>query len=297
MTQDAGLTLCVSAFAILLLSSTTLVGAFQVPSTSSSTTAAATTVRDLAHLHHHDFWRKERTHDEVRSHIYSCLASVDEVYGTTSEAASSDTTVLQPEVRVVSAEPPLVIVHDFITKEMCHDIIEAAKERNLKPSTLGAAQKSSDTRTSSTVWLNDKSCTSPSRLIAEKVSWISGLPPSHQENLQVVRYEPGQQFKLHTDHLDSFNDLDVRGRLATCLVYLEEPDAGGETWFPGVNEFGDDNSIASNRNSNDEEGDVAISPKKGSAIFFWNTVEKPGCEGYEPDMFLNVVSFSNLFHA
>jgi prolyl 4-hydroxylase len=102
------------------------------------------------------------------------------------------------------------------------------------------------------------------------------------ENLQVCKYRTGDEFKLHTDHQDSFNDLGCRGRLATCLVYLtgsttsaDEVGAkrrGGETWFPGVRE-GEEN--------------LSIAPTQGSAVFFWNTIEKPGVEGYHANMFLN----------
>lgn len=94
------------------------------------------------------------------------------------------------------------------------------------------------------------------------------LPPSHLENLQVVRYLSSQEFSTHTDHLDSFNDLTCRGRLATCLIYLKSPTKGGETSFP--------------------EFRVKIPPVSGSAVFFFNTKERPGMEGYDPEMFLNV---------
>jgi prolyl 4-hydroxylase len=74
----------------------------------------------------------------------------------------------------------------------------------MKESTVGSTQKMSETRTSSTVWLKDPECQDPLRLIAEKVSMISGLPPTNMENLQVVKYEPGQEFNMHTDHMESF---------------------------------------------------------------------------------------------
>jgi len=33
---------------------------------------------------------------------------------------------------------------------------------------------------------------------------------------------------------------------------------------------------------------ASITPKKGSALFFWNVLERPGSEDYQVDMFLNV---------
>ena len=85
----------------------------------------------------------------------------------------------------------------------------------------------------------------------------------------------------------SFNEFDCGGRLCTCLVYLNDSEqslteaeeqsmtengdhsfTGGETMFP--------------------EFHAAIHPKKGSALFFFNTLERPGSMNYNADMFLNV---------
>lgn len=213
--------------------------------------------------HFHSFWRKPRSAEEVERHVYECLIRIP-----------YDAMPLAPRVRVISAEPALVVIDDFLSHAMCQQIIDKAVETgNMKGSLVGEDQKTSHVRTSSTVWLKDEDCKHPLRLIADKVSLISGLPPNHMENLQVVRYEPGQQYDVHTDHKDSFNSLERLGRLATCLIYLSEPTSGGETWFPGVDESNED---------------IRIHPTKGSAVFFWNTIEKPGCQDYFPGMFLNV---------
>lgn len=201
-------------------------------------------------LHFHDFWSTERSVAEIHSHVCDCMGDP------------------ATDVDVVSAEPPLVVIHDFLERTMCDDIVHSAQATNgMERSTTGAKQATTEGRTSSTVWLKDHECRQPLREMADKVSSLTGLPTAHMENLQVVRYEPGQEFNLHTDHQDYFNDLECRGRLATLLLYLSEPDAGGETWFP--------------------ENDVRIAPKQGSAVFFWNTKEKPGSDGYHPEVFLN----------
>jgi prolyl 4-hydroxylase len=213
-------------------------------------------------LYLQNFWRKERSAAEVENHVHACLDSID----------SCD---LKAIVQVISAEPPLVVIHNFMSPVMCEHIISTAlATENMQLSTTGNVQKESSDRTSSTVWLKDADCTDPCRLIAEKFSLIIGLPPRNMENLQVVRYLPGQEFKLHTDHQESFNELALRGRLATCLLYLNVPEAGGDTWFPGVNQ-----------RSNHEQ---VVSPTQGSAVFFWNTIERPGSPGYDAEMFLNV---------
>lgn len=195
-------------------------------------------------------------------------------------------------IEVISEEPPLVMVHGFLSHEHCDDIMNAViapanchdenSKHQLKRSTMGAEQDESQQRTSSTAWLHPEHCPAPLDTFSERVSNLSGLPTNNFENLQVVRYEPGQEFQLHTDHLDSFNDMDCGGRLATCLMYLNDSEdaapessnnddeafTGGETYF--------------------FEFDFAASPRKGSALFWWNTIERPGSDGYDKNMFLNV---------
>ena len=202
----------------------------------------------------------------------------------------------------------------------------------LSRSTTGATLTQSSSRTSSTVWLKQQEQDQPVktddndtndtldqdqpmssstrqksnthhhqqqrqrvllRALAEQVSRVSGLPPACLENLQVCRYEPGQEFQLHTDHQNSFNDLTCRGRLATCLVYLQAPTVGGATWFPGI--AGTDTVHPGN--DNNKQG-LCVEAQAGSALFFWNTVEKPALPdsssssslsdySYTPDMFLH----------
>ena len=59
------------------------------------------------------------------------------------------------------------------------------------------------------------------------------------EELQVVRYLPGQEFKPHLDAFDESADgkraWEMYGggqRDATILIYLDGPEEGGETVFP-----------------------------------------------------------------
>ena len=200
------------------------------------------------------FWSCERTADEIVRHMTVAMLSVEPM--------------LTPRVEIVSSEPPLIILDNFISPSDIKAILQAAQAQEMQRSTMGATQELAEDRTSSTAWLADSCCRGPLRRLADKTSRIVQLPPSHIENLQVVRYLPGQEFTLHTDHLDSFNDLECRGRLATCLIYLQTPQRGGETSFP---EFG-----------------VDIPPVSGSAVFFFNTRERPGMKGYYPEMFLQV---------
>jgi len=131
------------------------------------------------------------------------------------------------------------------------------------------------------------------------------------ENLQVVRYTDGQEFGIHTDHIAPFNELDCRGRLATCLIYLNSSSSSSSSLSltsssslaveKGEGVLGDtyvDDSVvergmasrssSSNNNSRTFDGgctyfpeyDARIKPKTGRAVFWFNTIERPGMEGY-----------------
>jgi len=228
--------------------------------------------RDQAH-----FWGQTRTKEEIRRYCAHVLFP-NEAY-----------IRARKRINVISSDLPLIVIDDFLCSDMCNEIINAAKNSNqMKRSTMGVSQTQSTSRTSSTMWMHEEECEVPLRILAGKVSRLTGIEASHMENLQVVKYEEGQKFDLHTDHLDSLNDLDCKGRLATCLVYLNSAVdiddycksnnsrfqllgdltfTGGETSFPEYN--------------------VDISPKCGRAVFWFNTLEKPGSLDYSNLMYLN----------
>mmetsp|Transcript_26286 Transcript_26286/g.54891 ORF Transcript_26286/g.54891 Transcript_26286/m.54891 type:complete len:205 (-) Transcript_26286:628-1242(-) len=148
------------------------------------------------------FWGKPREEQEIINFVSSTLFN-----------AENDEATADQWVEVISAEPPLLVVHGFLERSYCDQIIDATRgpsssdsdspaKHELKRSTMGAEQDKSDHRTSSTAWLHDDRCPSPLRTFATRASALSGLPTVNMENLQVVRYQPGEEFQLHTDHLD-----------------------------------------------------------------------------------------------
>ncbi|KAG5177618.1 hypothetical protein JKP88DRAFT_202289 [Tribonema minus] len=118
--------------------------------------------------------------------------------------------------------------------------------------------ETSDVRTSATCWLREDDCAASAALLApitERVAAMSEQPASHQENLQVVRYGPEQEYQEHTDHIDSFNELEFGGRMSTCLIYLNGGDDfdGGRTAFPRLTPRA-----------------APVVPEAGAALFFVN---------------------------
>lgn len=185
-------------------------------------------------------------------------------------------------VTIIDHQLPLITIDGFLKDSICEQVIAAAEATgDMKRSTTGSTQNLSTSRTSSTTWLRPDNCPGPALdLLNSQASRLADIPQENFESLQVVKYDGnGQKFDVHTDHMDSFNDLDCFGRLATCLVYLnsasdgffDDQFSGGSTFFP--------------------EFDAYVKPKRGRAVFWFNTIERPGWEGYAPgDLHANLRS-------
>ena len=85
--------------------------------------------------------------------------------------------------------------------------------------------------------------------VHDRVVNVTGVPKVNAEFFQVLRYEPGQFYKTHHDQNTDPDSL-AGVRLFTFFIYLQSPEAGGETFFPIPN--------------------VTIQPKKGSALLWPN---------------------------
>lgn len=93
-------------------------------------------------------------------------------------------------------------------------------------------------RTSYSMFFSPTILSIPVRWLEEQLANLSDLPLQQGETLQVLHYEPGQQYKPHYDYFDpSITGMEVPlkaagQRLTTCLTYLNTVTDGGETHFP-----------------------------------------------------------------
>ena len=127
---------------------------------------------------------------------------------------------------------------NMLSDEQINEIIKIA-EPLVKPSPVigpgGKNVQMNDIRTSHQVFLPDKYPVVQD--IYNKLSNIIGIDKDHFEQLQVVRYHPGQLYKEHWDACweeDKCQDFLKRGgnRYATFLLYLNDDFDEGETYFP-----------------------------------------------------------------
>lgn len=137
------------------------------------------------------------------------------------------------------ADPELLLLRDFVTEDEARAIIVAADERFKRSPTVCDDPKGCaiEERTSSSADVPPSAMT---EAVQTRGKLFANLPVS--ETLQVVRYEPGQEYKPHLDAFDSSDggahaksQYEGRQREATILIYLSAPEAGGETIFPELN--------------------------------------------------------------
>ncbi|WP_427311361.1 2OG-Fe(II) oxygenase [Cupriavidus sp. H39] len=90
--------------------------------------------------------------------------------------------------------------------------------------------------------------------IEARIAAVTGVPADHGEGLQILNYKPGGEYQPHFDYFNpqrpgEARQLAVGGqRIATLVIYLNTPEAGGATAFPRVG--------------------LEVAPVKGNAVYF-----------------------------
>ncbi|MEH6610090.1 MAG: 2OG-Fe(II) oxygenase [Halioglobus sp.] len=127
---------------------------------------------------------------------------------------------------------------NFLSAEECQSIIDKATSQLQKSTTLGLER--SGYRTSSSTWLYADSLPVIVDKIELLVDQITDLPRSHQETLQVVRYDIGEEYKTHEDfwhpNTDYYEEQMARGgqRDWSIMIYLNPVSRGGDTRFTSI---------------------------------------------------------------
>ncbi len=130
----------------------------------------------------------------------------------------------------MSHEEPCKIMEGFLEPEKCQYLIDTYKDKCKRSTVVDANGKDvvDAARTSSTYFMpNDDAIIVELR---RKAAAMAGVPESHVEGLQLVRYAKGEQYKFHYDYFDAIRD---NQREHTFLVYLNdfEIHEGGSTIF------------------------------------------------------------------
>ena len=152
----------------------------------------------------------------------------------------------------------IFVVRDFLSHQECADVIELI-DKDRVPSGLLAPTEDPEFRTSEScnLRLEDRA----NQMVEAKINRLTGIEPTHGETIQGQRYAVGQQFKPHHDlfYVDQpyWPEQDRTGgqRTWTAMMFLNEPEAGGQTFFP--------------------RAQVKVTPRTGN-ILIWNNLDEYG---------------------
>lgn len=152
----------------------------------------------------------------------------------------------------------LFVKRDFLTPAECArlcDMIDADRQ----PSGLLSAAPDPEFRTSESCNLNPWDALNQE--VERRVDALLGIDHPHGETIQGQRYAVGQQFKPHHDffYVDQpyWPEQERTGgqRTWTAMMFLNEPEAGGQTFFP--------------------KAGVKVTPRTGN-ILIWNNMDEYG---------------------
>jgi len=162
------------------------------------------------------------------------------------------------EIKIVMAmrNPRVVVFGGLMTDAECDELVALARQRLARSETVVTSTGASEVnvaRTSEGMFFGrgeNPVCQRIESRIAKLLNW----PLDNGEGLQILRYQPGAEYKPHYDYFDPSQpgtpSILKRGgqRVGTLVVYLNSPTRGGATTFPDVH--------------------LEVAPVKGNAVFF-----------------------------
>ncbi len=165
----------------------------------------------------------------------------------------------ESKMDVLSWKPRVFYFHNFLSDEECDLLISKARPE-LKRSTVVDLEteggKIHEARTSQGMFLAANHQDPVITGIEERISRLTQIPMENGESIQVLSYGVGGEYKPHYDYFDGSTPggalcLNRGGqRVASFIMYLNTPQAGGETIFP--------------------QAHISVTPKKGDAVLFYD---------------------------
>jgi prolyl 4-hydroxylase len=162
-----------------------------------------------------------------------------------------------------STRPQAALIAGVLTPKECSEMVNLARGKGLfeQDETSGVIDPQSGESVENVARTSTSVCFSrgESPLIGkveQRLSTLLNWPIENGEGVQILRYQPGQEYRPHFDWFDpnkaGSRDHLKRGgqRVATTIVFLTRPISGGETSFP--------------------KAGVQMQPLLGGAAFFRN---------------------------
>jgi prolyl 4-hydroxylase len=153
-------------------------------------------------------------------------------------------------------EPRVVVFGNLLTSDECDELVELARVRLARSETVVTTTGASEVNTARTSegMFFDRGENEVCKRIEQRIAALVRWPIENGEGLQILRYQPGAEYKPHFDYFDPEQPgtpvILKRGgqRVATLVTYLNTPEKGGATTFPDVH--------------------LEVAPVKGNAVFF-----------------------------
>ncbi len=162
--------------------------------------------------------------------------------------------------------PRVVVFGDLLSDDECTSLVATATRRltrSLTVETKTGGETLNIDRTSDGMFFERGENELIAR-IEHRIATLLRWPVEFGEGLQVLRYGPGAEYKPHYDYFDPAEagtpSILQRGgqRVATLVMYLQEPEQGGATTFPDVG--------------------LEVAPKRGTGVFFSYDRPDPGTQ-------------------
>lgn len=164
---------------------------------------------------------------------------------------------LQPR-KPLSEEPEVYTLSNVLSPLECAWLRDAATPHLIASQIYDAATgktRMDPIRTSDAMYFSPENCSPLTSRITDKIMSSVKHEASHAEPLAILRYQTGQEYRLHYDWIseESLKQDPLRHagqRTSTVLVYLNNPTEGGKTIFPLLN--------------------LEVEPEQGNLLYFSN---------------------------
>ena len=158
-------------------------------------------------------------------------------------------------IAVRMRRPDIVVYEDVLSPQECRELIELARPK-MKRATLvdmATGEARLDPTRSSDAASFRRNENPFVAMLDRRLAELMRLPVECGEGLQVLNYQVGGEYKPHYDYFPPHltgSDMHIKHgqRVATCILYLNDVEAGGETVFPKI--------------------DFSVTPRQGSALYF-----------------------------
>lgn len=146
---------------------------------------------------------------------------------------------MQRAIIDLSIDPRVYTIDNFLSSSECKHLISVGVGGGMSRAFVSGDKEGviSKGRTNDLCWVNHMTDMGTKR-IAERVAALVGLPLSHAESFQIIRYDVGAEYRPHFDAFDPKTKSGERNmqnggqRVITVLGYLNTVKKGGGTDFP-----------------------------------------------------------------